>query len=87
MALETREPKNLQKKETKKIWLKNIAKSCDIEIHDRQKYCSNLLSNPDGGYLALEAQKTGIATIDVKKLKKVKNCRKNAKICDVKTIP
>ena len=32
-------------------------------IHDQQKFTSNLLSNPNGGFLTPEAQKTWIMTM------------------------
>ena len=54
-------------------------------IHDQLIFSSNLLSNPNGGFLTLEVQKTWIMTINVTKLKKMaKIAKKYAEICDVK---
>ena len=53
-----------------------------------KKISSNLLSNPNGGFLTLEVYKTWIMTINVKKLKKMANIVKKtyAKIRDVKIL-
>ena len=47
----------------------------------------NLLSNPNGGFLTPEAEKTRLVTITVEKLKKKwQKLSKNAKISDVKIL-
>ena len=47
-------------------------------IHDQQRFSSNLLSNPKGGFVNLEAQKIWVMIINVKK-----NWKKMAKISNI----
>ena len=49
--------------------LKLVLKNWKLN-HELIKDSSNLLSNPDGGFLTLEAQKIWILTKNVEKLKK-----------------
>ena len=54
--------------------------------HDQQKFSSNLLSNPNGGFLTIKAQKSPNNDCKCQKLKKRQKLSKNAKIRDVKIL-
>ena len=72
-----------------KFYKKKIAETCDIKSwklnHDQIKFSSNLLSNPNGGFLTLEAQKIWKTTINFKKIgKKIGKKREMQKVKGVK---
>ena len=85
--------KNLKKKIKIKIssFIKKIAITCDIKKMNinpwPKKLSSNLLSNPNGGFLTFEFQKIWIMSINVKKLEKNGyKYQKYAKIRDVEIL-
>ena len=78
--------KRVKKTKKKLEKLQIILKIADLKILKTlryiQKLCSNLNSNSRGGFVAIEVGETKILTKKFKKLKKLENAKKTAKVCD-----